>query len=25
LPLALWLLWDALTFALIPRYIYAPS
>jgi hypothetical protein len=25
LPLALWLLWDAVVFALIPRQIYAPS
>jgi hypothetical protein len=24
LPLALWLLWDAVAFALIPRRIYAP-
>lgn len=24
LPLALWLLWDAVAFALIPRQIYAP-
>jgi hypothetical protein len=25
LPLALWLLWDAVAFALIPRQIYAPG
>ena len=24
MPLALWLLWDAVAFALIPRHIFAP-
>jgi hypothetical protein len=24
LPLSLWLFWDAVAFALIPRHIYAP-